>query len=45
MIKKVKNIVRKILLKFNINVYNFSSKDDILNLLKLLKSKFLKISS
>ena len=34
-IKKIKNIFRKILLKFNINVYNFSSKDDILDLLKL----------
>ena len=44
MIKKIKNIFRKILLKFNINVYNFSSKNDILNLLKFLKSKFQKIS-
>ena len=39
MIKKIKNIFRKILLKFNINVYNFSSKDDILDLLKLFKIK------
>ena len=39
MIKKVKNIIRNILLKFNINVYNFSSKNDILNLLKLFKIK------
>ena len=45
MIKKIKNIFRKILLKFNINVYNFSSKDDILDLLKLFKKRFQKISN
>jgi len=39
MIKKVKSVIRNILLKFNINVYNFSSKNDILNLLKLFKIK------
>ena len=39
MIKKIKNIFKKILLKLNINVYNFSSKDDILDLLKLFKIK------
>ena len=28
-----------ILLKFNINIYNFSSRDDIINFIKLFKIK------
>ena len=37
--KIIKKIIRMILLKFNINIYNFSSRDDIINFIKLFKIK------